>query len=66
MNTETMRFRRKRLVLLAMVCGAIGLTFLLASHRGAVAFGIGVVLVGAGAGLVVVALLFSPLSRLNK
>jgi Zn-dependent protease with chaperone function len=66
MNAETMRFRRKRLTILAVVCAAIGLPFVLASHRGAVAFDIGATLVGIGAGLFVVALLFSPLSRLNK
>jgi hypothetical protein len=65
-NTETMQFRRKRLMILAVVCVVIGLPFLLASHRGAAAFGIGVALVGIGAGLLVLALLLSPLSRLNK
>lgn len=66
MNTDTMRFRRRRLTILAVACVVMGLPLVLASHRGAVAFGIGGVLAGVGAGLLVVALLFSPLSRLHE
>ena len=65
-NRETMRFRRKRLILLAVGCVVIGLPFVLASRRGAVVFDIGATLVGIGGGLLVVALIFAPLSRLNK
>jgi hypothetical protein len=65
-KAETMRFRRKRLAILAAVCVVIGLPFVLGSHRGATAFGIGATLIGIGVGLLAVALLFSPLSRLDE
>jgi hypothetical protein len=60
-----MRFRRKRLIVLAVGFVLVGLPFLVASHRGAAVFDIGATLVGIGGGLLVVALIFSPLSRLN-
>jgi hypothetical protein len=60
-----MRFRRKRIVILAAICVVAGLPFVLASHRGATAFEIGATLIGIGAGLVAIALIFSPLSRLK-
>jgi len=61
-----MRFRRKRLAILAVTCLVIGLPLVFALHRGAIVFEIGALLVGIGAGLLVVALLFAPLSRLSK
>ena len=66
MKAEIMRFRRKRLAILASICVVVGLSFVFASHRGATAFEIGATLIGIGAGLYAVALLFSPLSRLKR
>jgi hypothetical protein len=51
--------------MLAAICVVVGLPFVLASHRGAIACEIGATLIGIGVGLLAIALIFSPLSRLK-
>jgi hypothetical protein len=66
MADETMRFRRRRLAILSVACGVLGLPFVLVSHRGAVPFNIGATLIGIASGVLAVALLLPALNRISR
>lgn len=66
MKAELIRFRRKRLAVLAAACALIGVPLVLVSQRGATAFEVGATFIGTGVGLLVLAALLTPLAKLKR